>query len=270
MGGISNDLTISGSHTWYNKDLPPAPILGIPTVQPTNMPDVNLRSNQDMLSQLGMSPDFLDKNKIYGLLAQGAGSSLAQSLNGVQASRNSYASDVRGQQSGYIDALRKANAGAIQSGASRGTLAAQELSSMLGLQQQTVNGLTPLAQQEQAAYAQYGQALASALSGSESTAFDRSNALAALASALYEYDSDRASTKYAADTSLKGTIYNALQNAYADRYAADQNQRTQWGSLASTTIGGANTTGLSFDPMEMLTGGASMLGSLGSIAGLFL
>lgn len=277
MNGISNDLTLSGSKTFYNKPLPPAPTLGVAPVMQSNMPDVNLRSQTDFLKQSGISPDFLDRNKLYGMLAQGAGTALQGNLQGVNAARNMYSSDVRGQQSGYIDAVRRANAGAIQSGASRGSVAAQELSNLLGLQQQTVAGLTPLAQQQQQAYSTYGQAMSDALSRSESTAFDRNNTIAALAAQLYQFDSDRASTKYAADTTLSGNIFNALQNSYADKYVSDQSQRTDWGSLVTGNVGGANTSSIGFDPAAMLGAAGSgmggmggMMGGLGGLLSLFL
>ena len=153
-----------------------------------------------------------------------------------------------GTQSTALDTIRRANASAISSGAVRGMQAANELSAILGLQQESVDDSTKLAQArnnladaEAAAYARNAIEamnianqmklslgnLASNLYASD-TQFDVGTMqyLAQLDAAAKQLEGmilSADATKYSADRNLEGNKYTADQNLIGNKYTADQN-----------------------------------------------
>lgn len=153
-----------------------------------------------------------------------------------------------GTQSTALDTIRRANASAISSGAAKGMQAANELLAILGLQQESVDDSTQLAQARNnlvdAEAAAYAKNVVDALN----TANQIKLALGTLGSNLYASDTqfdvgtmqylaqlDAAAkqlegmgltadaTKYSADRNLEGNKYTADQNLLGNMYTADQN-----------------------------------------------
>ena len=153
-----------------------------------------------------------------------------------------------GTQGTALDTIRRANASAINSGAVRGMQAANELSALLGLQQESVDDSTKLAQ----ARHNLADAEAAAYAKNAIEAMNIANqmklALGTLGSNLYASDTqfdvgtmqylaqlDAAAkqlegmglsadaTKYSADRNLEGNKYTADQNLIGNKYNADQN-----------------------------------------------
>lgn len=153
-----------------------------------------------------------------------------------------------GTQSTALDTIRRANASAISSGAAKGMQAANELSAILGLQQESVDDSTKLAQARHnltdAEAAAYAKNVVDALAKANEIKL----ALGTLGSNIYAADTQFAvgemqylaqldaaakqlegmgltadATKYSADRNLEGNKYTADQNLIGNKYTADQN-----------------------------------------------
>ena len=108
-------------------------------------------------------------------------------------------------QDNYLQAMRQANASAIASGAARGTQAANELSTMLGLQQDSMQGATDLANQRAQAGIDYAKDLAKAQTDAEDTVYNRQKAII-----------DQLLQQYASDSDILGMLgYGALGRSLA-------------------------------------------------------
>lgn len=161
---------------------------------------------------------------------------------------NAYYNNMYGNQQTALDTIRKNQNAAIATGASRGMQAANELSAILGMQQQGAQGATELTQsrnslvdKEQAAYKQNAvdaQEQANSLGiqlgtlGSNIYASDTQYDVANLDyyAQLYTAEQNLAgmlaqaeANKYAADQNLTGTRYTADQNLAGNKYTADKN-----------------------------------------------
>lgn len=153
-----------------------------------------------------------------------------------------------GTQGTALDTIRRANASAISSGAAKGMQAANELSAILGLQQESVDDSTKLAQARHnltdAEAAAYTKNVVDALAKANEIKL----ALGTLGSNIYAADTQFAvgelqylaqldaaakqlegmgltadATKYSADRNLEGNKYTADQNLIGSKYTADQN-----------------------------------------------
>lgn len=174
---------------------------------------------------------------------------------------NNFYNQMGGLQAASLDTLKKTQAAAVATGASKGMAAANELSAILGLQEQTApiandlgNQRNLLASEEAAAY-----------SKNSSTALDTSNsikqAIANLDLTKYGYDTqesigimdylaalqDIEATKDASAKTLDGVKYNADSNLAGTKYNSDgynKNSSSYTGSGGggtSVTGGGTNT-----------------------------
>ena len=135
-----------------------------------------------------------------------------------------------GTQATALDTIRRNNAAAVATGASRGIQAANELSAILGLQEANTQTASELAQQRNLLADQEGAALAKNIVDAMTTSNAVKQALANIAANLYAADTqfDVGAMQYyaalnQAAQALQGTIYTADRNLDASRYAADQN-----------------------------------------------
>jgi len=153
-----------------------------------------------------------------------------------------------GTQSTALDTIRRANASAISSGAAKGMQAANELSAILGLQQESVDDSTKLAQERNLLMDKEAEAYTKNVVDALAKANEIKLALGSLASNIYAADTqfdvaqlqylaqlDAAAkqlegigltadaTKYSADRNLEGSKYTADQNLIGSKYTADQN-----------------------------------------------
>ncbi len=196
---------------------------------------------------------------------------------------NDYYRNMYNTQQDSIDTIRKNNAAAVATGASRGMQAANELSSVLGLQQTSAEGATQLANdrnllmdKEQAAYKQNAM-----------DAINKSNELGlqlgTLNSNLYATDTqydvglmdyyaqlDQAmkalmgtqeqanATMYNADKNLEGNKYTADKNYAGTKYTADKNYAA---SARYSSGGGGGYTGYTGYTGSTGSGGDNAVGS---------
>jgi hypothetical protein len=159
---------------------------------------------------------------------------------------NQYYNNQFNNQQTALDTIRKSNASAVATGASRGMQAANELSATLGLQQQGTQEATTLAgnramlaDKEQAAYAQNASNAMTAANTAGTNIYSadtqfgvgQMNYYAALESAYKQLQ--------AAQESANATRYYAGATADASRYTADSNRNA---SYYSTNVGSQTQT----------------------------
>lgn len=160
---------------------------------------------------------------------------------------NQFYNNASVMQSSALDTLRKSQAMSVATGASRGMSAANELSMMLGTQQEIAPLATDLANQRNLLAAEE----AAAYSKNASTALSDSNALkqaiAQLDLTKYGYDTqgyigeldylaaleEILASKYSSDKTLEGVKYNADSNLAASKATA-----SKYGSTSNSYTGG--------------------------------
>ena len=146
-----------------------------------------------------------------------------------------------------LDTLRKAQADAVATGASKGMSAANELSSILNLQNTAATEANTLATGRQNLAAEEAQAYKDNASTALTTSNAVKQAIAQLAETKYGYDTqgyaaqlsylsalqDALAQKYGSDKTLEGVKYNADANVNAAQIAA-----SKYGSTNYTYTGG--------------------------------
>ena len=147
-----------------------------------------------------------------------------------EATANRFYEQMYGTQATALDTIRRNNAAAVATGASRGIQAANELSAILGLQESNTQTASELARQRNLLADQEGAAYAKNIVEAMTTSNAVKQALANIAANLYAADTqfDVGAMQYyaalnQAAQALQGTIYTADRNLDASRYAADQN-----------------------------------------------
>ena len=115
--------------------------------------------------------------------------------------QNQFSNSMAQQQATLSDTIRRSQAQAVATGASRGMQAANELSSILGLQQAA-------AQEASAMQGTYAEALANA----SKSAYDVQNAANQVGAQMYAADSATAGQQYAADISDPYRILNVAMD----------------------------------------------------------
>ena len=154
---------------------------------------------------------------------------------------NQFYNQIYGAQGTALDAIRKSQAQAIATGASRGLQAANELASMLGLQQETVASATDLAQQrnmlkdkEAEAYTQnvvnatntyntLGTTFGNLINNKYAADVQNNVGLMEYFKGLDQNAKNLEGNMYTADRNLEGNKYTADQNLEGTKYTADQN-----------------------------------------------
>lgn len=152
-----------------------------------------------------------------------------------QQAENAYYDQMANQQFSTVDAIRRANAQAIASGATKGMQAANELSSVLGLQQEAATGATTLATDRQKIIDEHVAALSQNAVDALSAANEAKLKLGTLGSDIYASDVQRLAAldafwqgleeaaatlegqKYAADTAAAAQVNAAKVNANAQQ-----------------------------------------------------
>lgn len=144
-------------------------------------------------------------------------------------SENKFYNNMLDTQGTALDTLRRAQASAVATGASRGMAAANELSAMLNLQQLSSDEATLLAEERGNLGAEEAAAYAKNASDSLTTSNTLKQAIAGLDSTKYGYDTqgyaavlsylaalaDVGAQKYSSDSTLAGVKYNADANVAA-------------------------------------------------------
>lgn len=182
-----------------------------------------------------------DQGAIENIYRQATDAKYAAQRADYQRTANQYYSKLGTAQNALLDTLRKNNAQAVASGASRGMSAATQLSSILGMSQQTAGDALLLAQEERALTDKQAAEQAQNTRDALEYANQQKLAMGTLGANLYATDANKyigelgqratveaanvgaSATGYAADRGLQGTVYNADRNLEGTKYNADQN-----------------------------------------------
>ena len=201
------------------------PEVGIPSYTPSR---ASLRSAEDLASLFGGIT--YDEAAIRAKFDAATKAEYDLKRREYEATANKFYEQMYGTQATALDTIRKSNAAAVATGASRGIQAANELSAILGLQETNTQTASELAQQRNLLADQEGAALAKNIVDAMTTSNAVKQALGNLAANLYASDTqfDVGAMQYyaalnQAAQALQGTIYNADRNLDASKYAADQN-----------------------------------------------
>lgn len=147
-----------------------------------------------------------------------------------QQAENAYYDQMANQQFSTVDAIRRANAQAIASGATKGMQAANELSAVLGLQQEAATGATTLATDRQKIIDEHVAALSQNAVDALSAANEAKLKLGTLGSDIYASDVQRLA---ALDAYWQG-LEEAAAALEGQRYAADKAAAAQVDAAKAT------------------------------------
>ena len=154
-----------------------------------------------------------------------------------QQAENAYYDQMANQQFSTVDAIRRANAQAIASGATKGMQAANELSAVLGLQQEAATGATTLATDRQKIIDEHVAALSQNAVDALNTANEVKLKLGTLGSDIYASDVQRLAALDAYWQGLEeaaAALEGDKATAAAQRYAADKAAAAQIDAAKAT------------------------------------
>lgn len=170
---------------------------------------------------------------------------------------NEFYNEMYNTQKTAMDTIRQANAAAVSTGASRGVQAANELSALLGLQQESVASATELAQaNRQTAQEETAAVLENVLNAYQQAAQERSNLVSQGIEAA-SVDAQEAANEIAATEAQTNRINaeqnmrDALQKAAQTSFAAYQAEVAGQGIdySASYSLAGANSLNLALSSL---------------------
>lgn len=192
-----------------------------------------------------------DMGQIKGILDKATQGIYDNKNEAFKTTENNFYNQMGGLQAESIDALKKTQAAAVATGASKGMAAASELSAILGLQEQTAPLSNDLANQRNLLASEE----AAAYDKNASAALDTSNsikqAIANLDMTKYGYDiqesigimdylaalQDIAATKDASAKTLEGVKYNADSNLAGTKYNSSGYNKNSSGSGSGSGLG---------------------------------
>ena len=159
-----------------------------------------------------------DMDKIKAILDAGTTAAYDLKKKEAAAAEGTYADMLYGAGMTARDAIRKQASAAVATGASRGMQAAQELSSILGLEQTGVSEATTLMQNRQKLNDEMAAEIAKNAASALSTSNAAKMALGTLGSNLYAADTQKA----VGDLDYLARIDAATKAAEASKYTADK------------------------------------------------
>ena len=206
-----------------------------------------LQNGSDLASKYGITYDAASIENKFNEATKAKYDVLRKEYDATQ---NKFYNNMYNNQQTALDTIRKSNAEAVATGASRGVQAANELSSVLGLQQSTTDEATQLAVDRNA----LADKEAAAFAENKVNAFNKANelglSLGNLASGIYASDVqfDVAQLDYYArlDAAMKN-LMGMQEQANANMYAADKNlEGTKFARSFSSGGGGGSSRSYSY------------------------
>ena len=184
--------------------------------KPVDAKDRSVHSAANMSTLYG-GVDY-DRQAIQDVFRDATDKEYAAKQATYNRTQNQYYNRLATSQNSYIDAMRKSNAQAVMSGAGRGVQAANQLSTLLGLSQQTSGDNTMLTQEGRQLGYDHAAAQAANVRDALQYANEQKLALGSLSQQHYATDAQ----KYAAELGANAAVATANTAASAEGYAADQ------------------------------------------------
>jgi Tfp pilus assembly protein PilV len=198
----------------------------------SDAPKKELLTAQELAEIYGLT---WDANEIYDLYKEGVEETYDQLAYENRAARNQLSDTLAGQYDLYSSSLRDQRAGAIQSGMSKGTAAAQEVLSLLGAQGQSADVLSEYTQMMN----MQANTKSKALTDAKERAFQDSNFitqyLGNLGLGIYNADVQQDVAKLAAQAQMEAARIQSAGNIAASKAAASRYNQpmSEFGWLAN-------------------------------------
>lgn len=157
--------------------------------------DTLLNSGKVNLQDYGIDYSQAQRDEIASIFANDATKAYGKA-------QNDFSNTMATQQATLQDTIRRSQAQAVATGASRGMQAANELSNILGLQEEAAKGATEM----QGSYAE-------ALANAQKQAMDMQNARAQTGASILNADMQAAAERYAADAAAEAQKYSVNVDA---------------------------------------------------------
>lgn len=182
--------------------------------------DTSLLGGEKLAGMYGIT---YDRNAIEDILNNATNTAYAQEFNEQKVNEDNFYTELASTAATQYDQARQDRGAAIMSGASAGARAANELSNMLGVSQNSADALTQLAQQRK----QIQDNKATALAQNAATALDKANSAGQTLGTLDMSHQANMVNQYTADSE-----YNAQ---------VQQNNANMWSTAISALMGAKST-----------------------------
>ena len=162
--------------------------------------------------------DSVDEQAILDKYNQATAAQFAAQQNQNMIAENNFYNQMYNTQRTAMDTIRQSNAAAVSTGASRGMQAANELSALLGLQQESIASATELANaRRQTAQEETAAMLQNIVQASQDAANQRQQALNAViqAQSLKATEGQTEATKQNTETERQGQKLSAIESGGA-------------------------------------------------------
>ena len=182
--------------------------------------DTSLLGGEKLAGMYGIT---YDRNAIEDILNNATNAAYVQEFNEQKVNEDNFYNELASTAATQYDQARQDRGAAIMSGASAGARAANELSNMLGVSQNSADALTQLSQQRK----QIQDSKATALAQNAATALDKANSAGQALGTLDMTHQSNMVNQYTADSE-----YNAQ---------VQQNNANMWSTAISALMGAKST-----------------------------
>ena len=182
--------------------------------------DTSLLGGEKLAGMYGIT---YDRNAIEDILNNATNTAYVQEFNEQKVNEDNFYNELASTAATQYDQARQDRGAAIMSGASAGARAANELSNMLGVSQNSADALTQLSQQRK----QIQDSKATALAQNAATALDKANSAGQALGTLDMTHQSNMVNQYTADSE-----YNAQ---------VQQNNANMWSTAISALMGAKST-----------------------------
>lgn len=180
----------------------------------TNTGSKKIYNSADLVNMAQKDYDAINEQDILNKYNQATSAQFAAQQDQNRIAENNFYNQMYNTQRTAMDTIRQSNATAVSTGASRGVQAANELSALLGLQQESMASATEIANaRRQTAQEETAAMLQNVVQASQDAAAQRQQALQSMIQAQSLRESELANTSAAADRQLTavtegGEAYN--------------------------------------------------------------
>lgn len=182
--------------------------------------DTSLLGGQKLAGMYGVT---YDRNEIENILNNATNAAYAQEFNEQKVNEDNFYNELASTAATQYDQARQDRGAAIMSGASAGARAANELSNMLGVSQNSADAISQLAQQRKSIQ----DAKAAAIAQNAASAIDKANAAGEALGQLDMSQQANMVNKYTADSEYNAQI--------------KQNNANMWSTAVSALMGAKAT-----------------------------
>lgn len=170
----------------------------------TNTGSKKIYNSADLVNMAQKDYDAINEQDILNKYNQATSAQFAAQQDQNRIAENNFYNQMYNTQRTAMDTIRQSNATAVSTGASRGVQAANELSALLGLQQESMASATEIANaRRQTAQEETAAMLQNVVQASQDAATQRQQALQSMIQAQSLRESELANASAAADRQLK-------------------------------------------------------------------